>query len=234
MDLKKLVIALDYPHTRFARKVLSELDPNRCRIKVGKEMFTRFGPTWVEEIQAAGFDVFLDLKFHDIPNTVRAATRAAADLGVWMLNIHALGGRAMMEAAKEGILSSNHQPKLIAVTLLTSLSEADLPDIGIEGPIDERAARLAVLAKECGADGVVCSAQEVVGVKQACGVSFLTVCPGIQVDTLDKTDQKRVMSPERALQCGSDYLVIGRCITQAADPMAVVTFVNKTIQNLCG
>lgn len=231
-----VIVAMDFDERRQARKLLAQLDPQTARIKVGKQMFTAFGPAWVDEIQTAGFDVFLDLKFHDIPNTVKKACRAAADLGVWMLNVHAQGGRRMLEAAREGVDSSSHNPHLIAVTLLTSLAESEITDVGLTPPLVDHVLRLASLTQAAGLDGVVCSAQEAHRIKSTCGQDFLTVCPGIQLEGgHTSTDQSRIMTPTRAVQAGADYLVIGRAITEADDPLACTQSIHHAIRNLqCG
>ncbi len=220
--MKNVIIAFDFSELVFARNLLQQLDPNICRIKIGKGMFTRFGPDWVKECIHAGFDVFLDLKFHDIPNTVADACRAAADLGVWMLNVHCLGGLHMMQAAKEAVAEFGEQrPLLIGVTILTSLSSDELSEVGLTGSTQESVLRLAELAKQAGLDGVVCSAQEASILKAALGETFKLVTPGVRLKpTAD--DQKRVLTPAQAIEAGSDYLVIGRPITQAKLPIEVL------------
>ena len=175
-----ILVALDYPDTRQAMELVGRLDPTYCRLKVGKELFTRGGPQLVEELQKSGFEIFLDLKFHDIPNTVAAACKAAADLGVWMVNVHAMGGRRMLNSAREAIESSPHQPKLIAVTVLTSMTEDEVHEIGLSGTTADNVSRLAHLAKDCGLDGVVCSAKEASRLKQENGADFVMVTPGIR------------------------------------------------------
>jgi len=191
-------------------------------LKIGKELFTRGGPQFIEKVQDLGFEVFLDLKFHDIPNTVAAACKAASDLGVWMVNIHALGGRRMMEAAREAIDSSIHKPKLIAVTILTSMSDAEIHEVGLSGSSADNVSRLADLARNCGLDGVVCSAREAARLKQENGADFLLVTPGIRPAWSVAGDQTRIMTPKDALQAGSDYLVVGRPITQSEDPLSAL------------
>lgn len=217
-DEKRIVVALDFPDATKARATLAQLDPSLCRVKIGKELFTRCGPALVEEVIGSGFDLFLDLKFHDIPNTVAKAVTAAAEMGVWMVNVHAAGGRDMMIAAKEAINVCMHQPLLIAVTVLTSMSQDDLADIGIDVPPLEQVCRLAALAKTCGMDGVVCSAAETQVLRAELGQNFALVTPGIRPQGDAANDQKRIVTPVDAIGSGSTYLVIGRPITQAANP----------------
>lgn len=217
-----ILVALDFPATQQALDLVGKLDPSRCRLKIGKELFTRGGPQLIDKVQSLGFEVFLDLKFHDIPNTVAAACKAASDLGVWMVNIHALGGRRMMEAAREAIDSSMHKPKLIAVTILTSMSDAEIHEVGLSGSSADNVSRLAGLARNCGLDGVVCSAREAARLKQENGADFLLVTPGIRPAWSVAGDQTRIMTPKDALHAGSDYLVVGRPITQAEDPLSAL------------
>ncbi len=218
----RIIVALDYPGAAQARAMARRLDPRVCRVKVGKELFTAAGPGLVEELVAAGFGVFLDLKFHDIPNTVAAACRAAAGLGVWMINVHALGGRAMMMAAREAVAALPNPPHLIAVTVLTSMGPADLLEVGIEATPEAQVNRLARLAADCGLDGVVCSAREAAGLRQAHGSRFLLVTPGIRPAGGAADDQTRIATPAAALKAGASHLVIGRPITQAPDPLAAL------------
>jgi orotidine-5'-phosphate decarboxylase len=223
MDSKQLIVALDYNDRFQALQLIDQLDPQLCALKIGSELFSRTGPEFVRALVKQGYRIFLDLKFHDIPNTVAPACAAAADLGVWMVNVHASGGLAMLNAARQAIITYGlHRPYLIAVTVLTSLTEADLARAGIQGTLLEHVERLAVLAQEAGLDGVVCSAWETAQLKARCGQTFLTVTPGIRLpgDVVD--DQVRVMTPQQALAVGSDFLVVGRSITRAADPAAVV------------
>lgn len=215
----RIIVALDYADSGAALELVSGLDPSMCRLKVGKEMFTRFGPSFVEKLVANDFDVFLDLKFHDIPNTVAAACCAAADLGVWMTNLHAAGGRKMMETAKDRLQQMPNPPLLIAVTILTSLGEADIDEIGYSGNPAENVMRLAQLADSSGMDGIVCSPLEVREVRPLVSTDFCLVTPGVRPAASGQDDQTRVMTPKDALTAGSDYLVIGRPITQAVDPM---------------
>ena len=218
MNDPKIIIALDYPAAAPALALAERLQPELCRLKVGKELFTASGPALLEQLMRRGFEIFLDLKFHDIPNTTAQACKAAASLGVWMVNVHALGGRKMLEAAHEAIASSAQQPKLIAVTMLTSMAQEDLADIGINATPAEMVLRLAMLARDSGLDGVVCSAQEAALLRKHCGNEFCLVTPGIRPEQASLNDQSRVMTPQAALRAGSSYLVIGRPITQAADP----------------
>ncbi len=225
----RVIVALDFPEAKEALALVENLDPAQCRLKVGKELFTRSGPALVEAVQAKGFDVFLDLKFHDIPNTVAKACRAAADLGVWMVNVHALGGRKMMVAAREAIDSASHQPRLIAVTVLTSMAAADLVEIGLSGSPAENVRRLATLAESAGLDGVVCSPREVDMLRDTMDAAFQLVTPGVRPVGAALNDQTRVLTPEDAIRAGSSYLVIGRPITQADDPLAALTMINEGI-----
>ena len=226
----KVVIALDYENKEQALAFIAKLDPNTCRLKIGKEMFTHFGPEFVKVIVAKGFDVFLDLKFHDIPNTVAKAVKAAADLGVWMVNVHASGGRRMMEAAK-AILEpyGDKAPLLIAVTVLTSMDQSDLTELGIDISPAEQVKRLAILTKSSGLDGVVCSSHEAEELKALLGESFMLVTPGIRPEGSVADDQRRIKTPKQAIESGSDYLVIGRPITQAADPVSVLNQINASL-----
>lgn len=220
MDKKNIVVALDFENKSEALALIDRLDPSLCRLKIGKEMFTHFGPEFVTEVQNKGFDVFLDLKFHDIPNTVAKAVKAAADLGVWMVNVHASGGSKMMQAARDILKPyGDKAPLLIAVTVLTSMSEDDLLDLGITKSPEQQVNFLAGLAHKAGMDGVVCSAQEAQMLKTNYGVEFKLVTPGIRTADASVDDQKRIMTPEKAVNAGSDYLVIGRAITKSADPI---------------
>ena len=226
----RVIVALDYPDAKSALALADRLSPSECRLKVGKELFTAAGPDLVKQLAKMGFPVFLDLKFHDIPNTVAAACRAAADLGVWMLNVHASGGRKMMEAAREAIEESVHKPLLIAVTVLTSMNETDLRETGVADSPAEQVNRLAGLAKQSGLDGVVCSAREATSLRASLGKAFLLVTPGIRPAGADVGDQSRIMTPASAVRAGSDYLVVGRPITQAEDPLAALRTINQEIE----
>lgn len=228
-DDPKVIVALDFADAASALALAQRLDPLQCKVKVGSELFTVAGPALVENLVGRGFKLFLDLKFHDIPNTVASACRAAARLGVWMMNIHGSGGRAMLTAAREAIPSGAEAPKLIAVTLLTSMGEGDLADVGIAGPPADAVSRLASLAKTCGLDGVVCSAREAAGLRSACGADFCLVTPGIRPADASADDQARIMTPAAALANGSSYLVIGRPIIRAADPLAALAAINAEI-----
>lgn len=213
-----VVVALDYANQADALAMARQLNPEHCRVKVGKELFTSSGPAIVEALHKLNFDVFLDLKFHDIPNTCAKAVAAAADLGVWMVNVHASGGRRMMEAAREALANKSQAPLLIGVTVLTSMEQADLADLGLDITPQQQVERLARLAQNSGLDGVVCSAQEVALIRESCGQDFLTVTPGIRPAGADLADQRRVMTPEQAKAAGVSYMVIGRPITQAQNP----------------
>lgn len=222
MSEPRVIVAMDYPALDRATAMADRLDPRRVRLKVGKELFTRAGPGAVEALTARGFEVFLDLKYHDIPSTVAAACRAAADLGVWMLNVHALGGRRMLEAAREAVAGVGRPPRVVAVTVLTSLDEADLGDLGFaEGP-GPLVLRLARLAEAAGLDGVVCSPQEIAPLRSGLPAGFLLVTPGVRPAGSATGDQKRVLTPGEAVARGASYLVIGRPITAAPDPAAAL------------
>jgi orotidine-5'-phosphate decarboxylase len=226
-----ILVALDYNDRAAAMAFVDRIDPQSCRLKVGKEMFTLFGPELVKDLHTRGFDVFLDLKFHDIPNTTAHAVAAAAELGVWMVNVHASGGARMMTAAREALLPfGKDAPQLIAVTVLTSMEASDLKDIGIDASPADHAERLARLTQQCGLDGVVCSAHEAVRFKQAFGSDFKLVTPGIRPAGSDAGDQRRIMTPQHAQQAGVDYMVIGRPITQSADPQATLKTILASLQ----
>ena len=230
----KIIVALDCADTASALNLVNQLNPALCKLKVGKELFTAAGPQFVEELVAKDFKVFLDLKFHDIPNTVAKACESASQLGVWMLNVHASGGSAMMQAALEGASKTNHKPHLIAVTVLTSMNQASLIEIGIAASVENQVLKLAKLAQQAGLDGVVCSALEAGLLRGELGAEFCLVTPGIRLasaNLLDASapsenpakvnhdDQSRVVTPKLALQLGASYLVIGRPITQAQNPL---------------
>lgn len=225
-----IVVALDYPTMAQSIDMAKRLDPNQCRVKVGKELFTTAGPVILDELHKLGFDIFLDLKFHDIPNTVANAVSAAAKAGVWMVNIHASGGRRMMETSANALQQlSNNKTLLIAVTVLTSMDQSDLVEIGIDTTPEQHVKRLAALAKSSGMDGVVCSAQESSMLSTELGKDFVLVTPGIRPAGSDQGDQKRIMTPAQAMAAGSHYLVMGRPITQASDPIAVLTQANMDL-----
>jgi orotidine-5'-phosphate decarboxylase len=232
MNDPKIIVALDYADAQQALALVQRLNPELCRVKVGKELFTAAGPALVETLVKRGFGVFLDLKFHDIPNTVASACKAAARLGVWMMNVHASGGRAMLEAAHDALATGTQRPKLIAVTVLTSMGASDLADIGMQGSPADVVLRLAMLVRASGLDGVVSSAQEARALRAACGSDFCLVTPGIRLadaSAAAQDDQKRVTTPRMAIDYGADYLVIGRPITQASDPIAVLKRINAEI-----
>ena len=227
----KIIVALDYEKESDALALVDQIDPSLCRLKVGKEMFTTLGMNFVKQLHQRNFDVFLDLKYHDIPNTVARAVRSAADLGVWMVDLHASGGLRMMEEAKR-ILEpyGKDAPLLIAVTVLTSMEDLDLLQIGINASPMEQVLRLAHLTQRAGLDGVVCSPQEVEILRNACGEEFKLVTPGIRPTGADFGDQRRVMTPTAAIRAGSDYLVIGRPITKANNPVEVLRSINASIR----
>ncbi len=226
----RIVVALDFADPAEAMALVARLDPALCRVKVGKELFTRAGPALVADVQRRGFEVFLDLKFHDIPCTVAAACRAAADLGVWMVNVHASGGVRMLAAAREALGAANpDRPWLVAVTVLTSLERSDLAALGLDEEPLVLATRLADLAARGGCDGVVCSAHEAAALRATHGPTFVLVTPGIRPATAAGDDQRRIMGPSEALAAGSDYLVIGRPITAAPDPAAALRTVSAEI-----
>ena len=223
-----IIVALDYPSEKETLQLVEQLQPSLCRLKVGKELFTRCGPSLVKQLVDKNFDVFLDLKYHDIPNTVAKACAAAADLGVWMLNVHALGGEKMMAAAREA-LSESDSPLLIAVTWLTSSGQSELDALGIKSTPQEMVSRLAAMTKQAGLDGVVCSAQEAPMLRKNLGDDFFLVTPGIRPADANQDDQNRVVTPEKAINDGASYLVIGRPITQAKDPCEVLRMISKSI-----
>ncbi len=225
----KIIVALDFPDHRQALEFSTKLSPRLCRLKVGKELFTSAGPDLVRDLVDKGFEVFLDLKFHDIPNTVNKAANAAAKLGVWMLNVHALGGGNMMRAAREGIEGVTPRPFLLAVTVLTSMSENDLRDLGIEKPLPQLVDLLARQALGNGLDGVVCSALEAPGLRAVLGQSALLVTPGIRPDWAAADDQQRIVTPAKALADGASYLVIGRPVTRHPDPAEALRLITESI-----
>ena len=226
---KPVIVALDFPDQESTLAMLDKLDPALCRVKVGKELFTRCGPDLVRQIIDQGYDVFLDLKFHDIPHTVGAAVAAAADLGVWMVNVHASGGTAMMKAARQAVDGLPHRPLVIAVTVLTSMEDEDLLQVGIDDKPQSQVYRLARLAADSGMDGVVCSARENAYLRANMPRDFLLVTPGIRPAGDSPGDQKRIETPAAAIQQGSDYLVIGRPVTQAPDPVAKLRSIMEEI-----
>lgn len=227
--LSPVIVALDYTSAAPALAFADQLSPAQCRLKVGKELFTHEGPALVHQLQGRGFEVFLDLKFHDIPNTVAGAVAAAADLGVWMVNVHAQGGRRMMTAAAERLRQGGHQTLLTAVTVLTSMEEEDLREVGIARSPLEHVQALARLSADCGLDGVVCSAQEAAVLRGQLPTGFALVTPGIRPASSASDDQRRIMTPEQAMAAGVNYLVIGRPITQAADPVRALAEINASL-----
>ena len=229
MNKKPIIVVLDYPDAKSALDLAARLDPTECRVKVGKELHTAAGPSVIDALMQCGFDVFLDLKFHDIPNTVASACRAAAAQGVWMMNVHASGGRRMMLAAREAVDFASVKPLLIGVTVLTSLSDAEMSEVGFSGTAADNVMRLAMLTKDCGLDGVVCSAEEATGLKAALGAEFQLVTPGIRLENDAKGDQQRVVTPIDAMRRGADYLVIGRSITHSMDPVATLNSINRQL-----
>ena len=229
----KVIVALDFATEAQALKLVDGLDPTMCRLKVGKEMFTHMGPSFVKSLENRGFGVFLDLKFHDIPNTVARAVAAATDLGVWMVNVHASGGPRMMEAAVKALEPYGaKRPLLTAVTVLTSMDEEQLRAVGITCPLEEQVLRLATLTRDCGLDGVVCSAREAAMLRQHLGQDFKLVTPGIRPRNAEVGDQIRVVTPADAIKLGSSYLVMGRPITKALDPIAALKAVNAELAGL--
>lgn len=230
----RVIVALDYQDADSALALAGRLSPGECKLKVGKELFTTAGPDLVRKLVERGHDVFLDLKFHDIPNTVAAACRVAAGLGVWMLNVHASGGRKMMEAAQEAIAQSDNKPLLIAVTVLTSMDETGLRETGVAASPVDQVMRLARLTQQCGLDGVVCSAQEAGMLRAELGEGFKLITPGIRPAGSATGDQSRILTPAKAILAGSDYLVIGRPITQAPDPVAALQSIQTEINSLQG
>ena len=226
-----VIVALDYDNQDSALTLADRLDPTLCRLKVGKELFTAVGPSVVKKLTDRGFDIFLDLKFHDIPNTVAKAIGTAADLGVWMTNVHASGGSRMMSAARQALDSKGSDMLLIGVTVLTSMDVSDLEEVGVQGNASAQVLRLAELAKNSGLDGVVCSAQEAKLLKESLGQGFKLVTPGIRLAGSMADDQRRIVTPADALALGSDYLVIGRPITKSTDPLATLLEINRSLMS---
>jgi orotidine-5'-phosphate decarboxylase len=226
-----VIVALDYDNQDSALTLADRLDPTLCRLKVGKELFTAVGPSVVKKLTDRGFDIFLDLKFHDIPNTVAKAIGTAADLGVWMTNVHASGGSRMMSAARQALDSKGSDMLLIGVTVLTSMDVSDLEEVGVQGNASAQVLRLAELAKNSGLDGVVCSAQEAKLLKESLGQGFKLVTPGIRLADSAADDQRRIVTPADALELGSDYLVIGRPITKSTDPIATLLEINRSLMS---
>lgn len=231
-DSKRIIVALDMDDRQQVMQLVEQLDPQQCRLKIGKELFTLYGPDLVRQVQDKGFEVFLDLKFHDIPNTVYKAVRAACELKVWMLTIHASGGADMMRAASRAVAESEHKPLLVAVTVLTSMGDLDLAIQGIQRSTEEQVLRLASLAQGCGVAGVVCSAAETVELRKLLSENFLLVTPGIRPAGDAVQDQKRVVTPAQAIVSGSSYLVIGRPITQARRPVEKLMQIQQEISGV--
>jgi len=230
LDNKRLIVPLDLPDAASALALAARLDPKLCRVKIGKELFVAEGPAVVARVQERGFEVFLDLKFHDIPATVAGACRSAARLGVWMMNVHASGGEAMMRAARESIAGLARPPLLVGVTILTSLGDVDLGRIGFSGTVLENVERLARLARACGLDGVVCSAEEAPALRRAAGPDFKLVTPGIRLVAGERHDQSRVVTPVEAVRLGAHYLVVGRAVTQSKDPAATLESIRASLE----
>ena len=225
-----VIVALDFANSQDTLNFVRRLDPALCQLKIGKELFTATGRRLVEDLINQGFKLFLDLKYHDIPNTVAQACKVAAEMGVWMVDMHTSGGRRMMEAAAEAVAGFSQKPLLIGVTVLTSMEQSDLAEIGWNAPVEELVLRWATLAQSSGLDGVVCSAHEAAPLRTALGEEFVLVTPGIRLDVAgNQDDQRRIMTPAQALAAGSSYLVMGRPITQAADPVAVLREVNSLV-----
>lgn len=229
MNDPKIIVALDFADADSALKLVNQLDPKLCRLKVGKELFTAAGPQFVEKLTGSDFGVFLDLKFHDIPNTVAKACSAASNLGVWMLNVHASGGMEMMQAAKQAVDNTTNKPLLIAVTVLTSMNQQGLNQIGIHADLASHVLHLATLTQQSGLDGVVCSALEAEMLRKHLGSEFCLVTPGIRPANASKDDQSRIVTPKQALALGSSYLVIGRPITQADNPLKALEVIHQEI-----
>ena len=225
----KIIVALDYSDTKDVIRFADSVAPSLCRLKVGKELFTHAGPKIVSDLIKKGFDIFLDLKFHDIPNTISGAINVAADMGVWMTDVHASGGKRMMEEAKNTLEKNNSDMLLVAVTVLTSFSGDDLSDIGIYSTTEEQALRLATLAKNSGMDGVVSSAGEARELRKTCGEDFILVTPGIRPISAKPDDQRRIFTPSQAIVNGSSYLVVGRPITQSLSPAGILEIMNDEV-----
>jgi orotidine-5'-phosphate decarboxylase len=226
---KRIIVALDTPDAESALAIAARLDPKLCRVKIGKELFVAAGPAIVSRVHERGFEVFLDLKFHDIPNTVAGACRSAARLGVWMMNVHASGGEAMLRAARDAVASAARPSLLIAVTVLTSLDDNDLQRLGHRGSVVDEVERLALLARDTGLDGVVCAAREAPLVRRAVSGPFTLVTPGIRLAEDSANDHARAVTPTDAVKLGADYLVIGRSITHAKDPVATLQAIRESL-----
>lgn len=228
-NITPVIVALDFANEQATLQFVRQLDPSLCQLKIGKELFTATGRQLVEKLINQGYKLFLDLKYHDIPNTVAQACKVAADMGVWLVDMHASGGRRMMEAAANAVANYQHKPNLIAVTVLTSMTAEDLKETGCQNTPEQQVLNLAKLTQSSGLDGVVCSAQEASILRQQLGKEFLLITPGIRFDTShNQDDQRRIMSPEMALKAGSNYLVMGRPITQAKNPITILQQINQT------
>ncbi len=227
----KVIVALDMSDAYLALEFSAKVDPALCKLKVGKELFTAAGPQLVEKLVQRGFDIFLDMKFHDIPNTVKKAVIVASNLGIWMLNVHASGGSAMMAAAREGVdMAGNRRPFLIAVSVLTSMSDDDMKQLNVNANVADQVCQLTTLALESGLDGMVCSAREAADLRQKFGLTPILVTPGIRPEGTSIDDQQRIMTPARAQAAGASYLVIGRPITQHQDPAAALAEINRQLE----
>ncbi len=225
----KLIIALDFPEANKAMQFVNQLSPAECKLKIGFELFISAGPEIVKQLTEKGFDIFLDLKFHDIPNTVASVCKAAAKLDVWMMNVHASGGSKMMSAAVDALNGFEQPPKLIAVSVLTSMTDDQLQQLGVNAIAENQVARLAKLAKQSGLDGMVCSAKEATLLRELMGENFLLVTPGIRPLGVEKGDQARVMTPSEAIKAGADYIVVGRPITRSSQPLQVIAEINAEL-----
>ncbi|NNE37067.1 MAG: orotidine-5'-phosphate decarboxylase [Gammaproteobacteria bacterium] len=232
MKNQGIIVALDYPSKSLAMEFVSKVDPDLCKLKVGKQLFTESGPDVVETLAKKGFDVFLDLKFHDIPNTVHQACKAAVNMGIWMLNVHAIGGKEMLCAARDAVPAGDPSKYLVAVTVLTSTSNQDLESLGITMTIEQMVMKLAKLSADSGLDGVVCSAHETESLRQVFGKDFCLVTPGIRPVDSSADDQKRIRTPAQAISSGSDYLVIGRPVTQSKDPVTTLKSIRDEIESV--
>ena len=229
MSNPRIIVALDVPTSSELRKLVAQISNTHCRVKIGKELFTSVGPAAIEICQKEGLEVFLDLKFHDIPSTCAKAVRAAARWGVWMLNVHCLGGAGMMQAAREAIDAETNHPKLVGVTVLTSMTEIALRNMGVNRSLEDQVDSLASQAKAAGLDGVVCSGQEARRLRQTCGDEFCLVTPGVRPSWSESNDQMRVVTPKEAIAYGSDYLVIGRPITASDSPASIIESISSEI-----
>ena len=225
----RIIVPLDYSDQNQVFELVDKFEPSMCKLKVGKELFTATGPKLIDKLMTRGFDIFLDLKFHDIPTTVAKACCAAASLGIWMVNVHAMGGQKMLALVREEIDKLRYKPLVIAVTVLTSMNESDLKQLGINCTVQEQVLKLATLAKNTGLDGIVCSALEATMMRKEFGKEFCLVTPGIRPSGSKQDDQSRIMTPREAISAGSDYLVIGRPITQSPDPLQALININEEI-----